>query len=103
MILMVMLVSLVACKTVKNKKRADTFGSCDKCLAWVEISKDCGVLLKVILADGSWKRIAPQKFDPKFHKEGLRMKVSYAGLTQNTEKKCAEYPVVELTEAYAVR
>ncbi len=94
---------LFSCKTVKNNPQNEALKPCERCLAVVEITEDCGVLLKVTQSDNSEKHISPQNLDSKFHKEGLRLKISYAASTQNPDKKCGKYSLVELTEAYAIR
>ncbi|MNE23427.1 hypothetical protein D3C87_18810 [compost metagenome] len=94
---------LFSCKTVKNNPQNEALKPCERCLAVVEITEDCGVLLKVTQSDNSEKHISPQNLDSKFHKDGLRLKISYAVSTQNPDKKCGKYSLIELTEAYAIR
>ncbi|MNU99591.1 hypothetical protein D3C71_897330 [compost metagenome] len=100
---MIVLGLLFSCKTMKNNRQNEVLKPCEKCLAMVEITEDCGVLLKITQSDGSEKHVIPQNLDSKFHREGLRLKISYATSTQNPDKKCGKYPLVELTEAYAIR
>ncbi len=94
---------LFSCKTVKNNVQTEALKTCEKCLAVVEMTEGCGVLLKVTQSDHSETRISPQNLDSKFHKEGLRLKISYTASTQNSTKKCTQFRLVELTEAYAIR
>lgn len=94
---------LFSCKTVKNNPKNEALKPCERCLAVVEITETCGVLLKVTQSDHSEIYISPQNLDSKFHKEGLKLKISYTVSTQNPNKKCNKFPFTELTEAYAVR
>lgn len=101
--LIILLGFLFSCKTVKNNSQNETLKPCEKCLAVVEITETCGVLLKVTQSDNTEIRISPQNLDSKFHKEGLRLKISYTGTIQHLAKKCNKFPLTELTEAYAIR
>lgn len=102
-VLIILLGFLFSCKTVKNNSQNEALKPCEKCLAVVEITERCGVLLKVTQSDNTEIRISPQNLDSKFHKEGLRLKISYTVSTQNPTKKCNKFLLAELTEAYAIR